>query len=83
MLVPDPRGMSFNLWAATVIVDLGIVLNPEIAKPSTAIEDIDDPSSDVHWKRWAQMVYEITTTSPNPQPYANWQDWALAWVRTT
>lgn len=83
MLVPDPRGMSFNFWAATVVVDLSIVLDPDIAAPEVAIQDIDDPESEVHWKRWAQMVYEITTTAPDPTPYTQWQEWALAWIRTT
>jgi hypothetical protein len=83
MLVPDPRGMTFNLWAATVIVDLSIILDPRMADPVLPIQDIDEPSSDVHWKRWAQTVYEITRTPPNPEPYARWQDWALAWLQTT
>jgi len=68
MLVQDPRNLSFSAWAATVVVDLGLA---------------QLPTSEHRWKDWAQSVYQTTNVPPDPAPFTGWQEWGLAWIRST
>lgn len=69
ILITDPRGMSFRLWAAIVFGDL----------PQTPQQPIDE----ANWKEWAKEIFESTNLCPDPMPFTDWRDWALAWIRTS
>jgi hypothetical protein len=69
ILITDPRNMPFSLWAPTVMADL-----PQVPQ---------QPAGEERWKEWAKAIFESTNLCPDPMPFNGWQDWALAWIRTS
>lgn len=66
--VADPRGLAFQRWAATMVQDNALSVLP-----------IDERE----WRVWARTILQSVPGVPNPDGFLNWQDWALAWKRST
>lgn len=67
-IIQDPRGLSFSFWATTVTADNSLL--------PLAVDEKD-------WKAWARGIYQVTQNTPDPDQFEQWQDWAMAWVRST
>jgi len=66
MLSFDPRGMTWDLWCASMAQQFAS------NQLGTVPED--------HWRDWASGMqgigYFVQSGVPDPRGYENWQDWA-------
>lgn len=67
----DPRYQDFVSWASLLCEQY-------------AAQNLIIPNDQTDWKQWAEglKAIDIFTNEgvPGPAPFAQWQDWALAFV---
>lgn len=68
MIIPDPRGLTWQDWADTVVG-----FSPELRNKI-------DPDSD--WRDFAETVSQYVGKVPRPDFFDSWQAWASAVVFT-
>lgn len=65
----DPRGMTVEDWAETMILPLSkLILPPRLVPPMT-------------WKDWANQLIQLPEIlalgPPQPDKYQDWREWAF------
>lgn len=67
----DPRYQTFDAWASLLCEQYGA-------------QNLSIPTAETDWKQWAEGLKAIDVFTnegvPGPAPFAEWQDWAAAFV---
>ena len=67
MILPDPRRVTWDRWAATVVG-----FNPELA---------NQLHPNVGWENFASFMADTIPGAPQPDGFEEWQSWAVALKR--